>query len=81
LPDSLSEAPSGGSVILAALMLKLGAYGFLRFAIPMLPEVTASLEYVLIIMSLRAIVYVGFVAVAQTYVKRLIAYSSISQMG
>ncbi|MDE4963782.1 proton-conducting transporter membrane subunit, partial [Francisella tularensis] len=65
----------------AALMLKLGAYGFLRFAIQMLPEVTASLEYVLIIMSLIAIFYVGVVAVAQTYVKRLIAYSSISHMG
>ncbi|RUS68840.1 hypothetical protein EGW08_023402, partial [Elysia chlorotica] len=81
LPDAHSEAPAGGSVILAALMLKLGAYGFLRFAIPMLPEVTASLEYVLVIMSLIAIVYVGVVAVAQTDVKRLIAYSSISHMG
>ncbi|MFV9973178.1 MAG: NuoM family protein [Francisella endosymbiont of Hyalomma asiaticum] len=81
LPDAHSEAPAGGSVILAALMLKLGAYGFLRFAIPMLPEVTASLEYVLIVMSLIAIVYVGIVAVAQTNVKRLIAYSSISHMG
>lgn len=81
LPDAHSEAPAGGSVILAALMLKLGAYGFLRFAIPMLPEVTASLEYVLIIMSLIAIVYVGIVAVAQTDIKRLIAYSSISHMG
>ena len=81
LPDAHSEAPAGGSVILAALMLKLGAYGFLRFAIPMLPNVTASLEYVLIIMSLIAIVYVGVVAVAQTDIKRLIAYSSISHMG
>ena len=76
LPDAHSEAPAGGSVILAALMLKLGAYGFLRFAIPMLPEVTATLGYALIIMSLIAIVYVGVVAVAQTDVKRLIAYSS-----
>ncbi|MDE5035817.1 proton-conducting transporter membrane subunit, partial [Francisella tularensis] len=76
LPDALSEAPAGGTVILAALRLKLGAYGFLRVAIPMLPEVTASLEYVLIIMSLIALVYVGVVAVAQTDVKRLIAYSS-----
>ncbi len=81
LPDAHSEAPAGGSVILAALMLKLGAYGFLRYAIPMLPEVAASLEYVLIIMSLIAIVYVGIVAVAQTDIKRLIAYSSISHMG
>ncbi|MFC4892975.1 NuoM family protein [Pseudofrancisella aestuarii] len=81
LPDAHSEAPAGGSVILAALMLKLGAYGFLRFAIPMLPEVASSLEYVLIAMSLIAIVYVGIVAVAQTDVKRLIAYSSISHMG
>ena len=81
LPDAHSEAPAGGSVILAALMLKLGAYGFLRIAIPMLPEITASLGYVLVLISLITIVYVGIVAAAQTDAKRLIAYSSISHMG
>jgi len=81
LPDAHSEAPAGGSVILAALMLKLGAYGFLRFVIPMLPEVASAVEHVLIILSLIAIVHVGIVAVTQTDFKRLIAYSSISHMG
>ncbi|WP_119343658.1 complex I subunit 4 family protein [Facilibium subflavum] len=81
LPDAHSEAPAGGSVILAALMLKLGAYGFLRFVLPLIPTITATLDWFLIIISLIAIVYVGIVAMAQTDFKRLIAYSSISHMG
>lgn len=81
LPDAHSEAPAGGSVVLAALMLKLGAYGFLRFVLPLIPSITATLDTLLISLSLIAIVYVGIVAVAQTDFKRLIAYSSISHMG
>ena len=68
-------------MILAALMLKLGAYGFLRFVLPLVPEVTATLDWLLVAISLVAIVYVGIVAMAQTDFKRLIAYSSISHMG
>lgn len=81
LPDAHSEAPAGGSVVLAALMLKLGAYGFLRFVLPLIPSIIAILDWFLIIISLIAIVYVGIVAIAQTDFKRLIAYSSISHMG
>ena len=81
LPDAHSEAPDGGSVILAALMLKLGAYGFLRFVLPIVPSVTAVLDWLLIASSLIAIIYVGIIAMAQTNIKRLIAYSSISHMG
>ncbi|MDC0534624.1 NADH-quinone oxidoreductase subunit M [Francisellaceae bacterium] len=81
LPDAHTEAPAGGSVVLAALMLKLGAYGFIRFALPILPQIHQSLDWVLIALSLIAIVYVGFATIAQTDVKRLIAYSSISHMG
>ena len=81
LPDAHSEAPAGGSVILAALMLKLGAYGFLRFVLPLIPSITATLDWLLIAISLVGIVYVGIVAIAQTDFKRLIAYSSISHMG
>ncbi|MBK2125626.1 complex I subunit 4 family protein [Fangia hongkongensis] len=81
LPDAHSEAPAGGSVVLAALMLKLGAYGFLRFVLPLIPAITATLDWFLVGISLIAIVYVGIVAIAQTDFKRLIAYSSISHMG
>ncbi|MFZ9035196.1 MAG: complex I subunit 4 family protein [Francisellaceae bacterium] len=81
LPDAHAEAPAGGSVVLAALMLKLGAYGFLRFVLPLVPSITATLDWLLVAISLVAIVYVGIVAVAQTDFKRLIAYSSISHMG
>ena len=81
LPDAHTEAPAGGSVILAALMLKMGAYGFLRFALPIIPEIHQSLDWLLIGMSLMAIIYVGMVAVVQKDAKRLIAYSSISHMG
>ncbi len=81
LPDAHSEAPSGGSVVLAALMLKMGAYGFLRFSMPIVPGVHQTLDWLLIAMSLVAIVYVGFAAIVQKDIKRLIAYSSVSHMG
>ncbi|NCX93220.1 MAG: NADH-quinone oxidoreductase subunit M [Gammaproteobacteria bacterium] len=81
LPDAHSEAPSGGSVVLAALMLKLGAYGFIRFSLPVLPGIHESMDWFLMGLSLIAIVYVGLACIVQTDMKRLIAYSSISHMG
>ncbi len=81
LPDAHVEAPTGGSVILAAVMLKMGAYGFLRFTLPILPDASRSLAGVIIALSLIAIVYIALVALAQTDMKKLIAYSSISHMG
>jgi NADH-quinone oxidoreductase subunit M len=81
LPDAHTEAPSGGSVVLAALMLKLGAYGFIRFSFPILPGIHESFDWLLIGLSLIAVIYVGFAALAQKDMKRLIAYSSISHMG
>jgi NADH-quinone oxidoreductase subunit M len=81
LPDAHTEAPSGGSVVLAALMLKLGIYGFLRFSMPILPEACQHLAWFMIILSLIAIVYIGLVAIVQTDMKKLIAYSSIAHMG
>jgi len=81
LPDAHTEAPAGGSVVLAALMLKLGAYGFLRFTLPITPDASQMLDKFMIGLSLIAIVYIGFVAIAQTDMKKLIAYSSISHMG
>lgn len=81
LPDAHTEAPTGGSVVLAALMLKLGAYGFLRFSFPITPDANQLLAWVMIVLSLIAIVYVGLIAIAQTDMKKLIAYSSISHMG
>jgi len=81
LPDAHTEAPAGGSVVLAALMLKLGAYGFLRFSLPIVPDACQSLDWLMIVLSLIAIVYVGFIAVAQTDMKKLIAYSSVAHMG
>jgi len=81
LPDAHTEAPSGGSVILAALMLKLGAYGFVRFSLPIVPEVHQAFDWLLIGLSLIAIIYVGFACIMQTDMKRLIAYSSVSHMG
>ncbi|MEE9452687.1 MAG: NADH-quinone oxidoreductase subunit M [Gammaproteobacteria bacterium] len=81
LPDAHTEAPAGGSIILAAILLKLGAYGFLRFTLPIVPDAAQYLAWPMIILSLVAVVYVALVAIVQTDVKRLIAYSSISHMG
>jgi len=81
LPDAHTEAPTGGSVILAALMLKIGAYGFLRFSLPITPDASHALAWLMVGLSLIAIVYVGLVALAQDDMKRLIAYSSIAHMG
>ena len=81
LPDAHVEAPTGGSVVLAAIMLKLGAYGFIRFTLPILPDASRSLAWLMIALSLIAVVYIGLVALVQTDLKKLIAYSSISHMG
>ncbi len=81
LPDAHVEAPTGGSVILAAIMLKIGGYGFVRFSLPITPDAAASLDGFVIALSLIAIVYIGFVALVQKDMKKLIAYSSISHMG
>jgi NADH-quinone oxidoreductase subunit M len=81
LPDAHVEAPTGGSVILAAIMLKIGGYGFLRFSLPITPDASATLDWLIITMSLIAVVYIGFVALVQQDMKKLIAYSSIAHMG
>ncbi|MCL5668936.1 MAG: NADH-quinone oxidoreductase subunit M [Gammaproteobacteria bacterium] len=81
LPDAHVEAPTGGSVILAAIMLKMGAYGFLRFSLPITPDASAALDWLMITLSLIAVVYIGLVALVQEDMKKLIAYSSISHMG
>jgi NADH-quinone oxidoreductase subunit M len=81
LPDAHVEAPTGGSVILAAIMLKMGGYGFVRFSLPIAPDGSAALDGLMIGLSLVAIVYIGFVALVQSDMKKLIAYSSISHMG
>jgi NADH-quinone oxidoreductase subunit M len=81
LPDAHVEAPTGGSVILAAIMLKMGGYGFLRFSLPITPDASRELDMLMIALSLIAIVYIGFVALAQADMKKLIAYSSIAHMG
>ena len=81
LPDAHVEAPTGGSVILAAIMLKIGGYGFLRFSLPITPDASATLDWLIITMSLVAVVYIGFVALVQQDMKKLIAYSSIAHMG
>ena len=81
LPDAHVEAPTGGSVILAAILLKMGGYGFLRFSLPIAPDASAYLSSFMIALSLVAIIYIGLVAIAQTDMKKLIAYSSISHMG
>ncbi len=81
LPDAHVEAPTGGSVILAAIMLKMGGYGFLRFSLPVTPDASRELVMLVIAMSLIAVVYIGFVALVQQDMKKLIAYSSIAHMG
>ena len=81
LPDAHVEAPTGGSVILAAIMLKIGGYGFLRFSMPITPDASRELDWFIILLSLVAVVYIGFVALVQQDMKKLIAYSSISHMG
>lgn len=81
LPDAHVEAPTGGSVILAAITLKIGGYGFIRFALPITPDASMALDWLMIGLSLIAIVYIGFVALAQSDLKKLIAYSSIAHMG
>ena len=81
LPDAHVEAPTGGSVILAAIMLKMGGYGFLRFSLPITPDASDTLDWLVISLSLIAVVYIGFVALVQQDMKKLIAYSSIAHMG
>ena len=81
LPDAHVEAPTGGSVVLAAIMLKLGAYGFLRFSLPIAPDASHSLAGFIITLSLIAVIYIGLVALVQADMKKLVAYSSIAHMG
>ena len=81
LPDAHVEAPTGGSVVLAAIMLKLGGYGFVRLSLPIVPDASHALSGIVITLSLIAVVYIGLVALVQTDMKKLIAYSSISHMG
>ncbi|MBK9253326.1 MAG: NADH-quinone oxidoreductase subunit M [Proteobacteria bacterium] len=81
LPDAHVEAPTGGSVVLAAIMLKMGGYGLLRFALPIAPDAGRELDGFVITLSLIAVVYIGFVALVQQDMKKLIAYSSIAHMG
>jgi NADH-quinone oxidoreductase subunit M len=81
LPDAHVEAPTGGSVILAAIMLKMGGYGFLRFSLPVAPDASRELDLLVIALSLIAVIYIGYVALVQPDMKKLIAYSSISHMG
>jgi NADH-quinone oxidoreductase subunit M len=81
LPDAHVEAPTGGSVILAAIMLKMGGYGFLRFSLPVAPDASRELDVLIIVLSLIAVIYIGLVAIVQQDMKKLIAYSSIAHMG
>ncbi len=81
LPDAHVEAPTGGSVVLAAIMLKIGGYGFLRFSLPIVPDASHEFAWLMIALSLIAIVYVGMVALVQDDMKKLVAYSSIAHMG
>ncbi|MCG7325248.1 NADH-quinone oxidoreductase subunit M [Achromobacter sp. ACRQX] len=81
LPDAHVEAPTGGSIVLAAIMLKLGAYGFLRFSLPITPDASHSLAGLMITLSLIAVIYIGLVAIVQEDMKKLVAYSSVAHMG
>ncbi len=81
LPDAHVEAPTGGSVVLAAIMLKLGGYGFLRFSLPITPDASHQLSWLIITLSLIAVIYIGLVALVQADMKKLVAYSSIAHMG
>lgn len=81
LPDAHVEAPTGGSVVLAAIALKLGAYGFLRFSLPIVPDASSAMAPIVIALSLVAVIYIGLVAIVQADMKKLVAYSSISHMG
>lgn len=81
LPDAHVEAPTGGSIVLAAIMLKLGAYGFLRFSLPIAPDASHSLAGMMIALSLIAVIYIGLVAIVQDDMKKLVAYSSVAHMG
>jgi NADH-quinone oxidoreductase subunit M len=81
LPDAHVEAPTGGSIVLAAIMLKLGAYGFVRFVLPIVPDASHELAPLVITLSVIAVIYIGLVAMVQTDMKKLVAYSSIAHMG
>ena len=81
LPDAHVEAPTGGSVVLAAVLLKMGGYGFVRFSLPITPDASQALDWLMIGLSLIAVVYIGFVALVQQDMKKLIAYSSVAHMG
>jgi NADH-quinone oxidoreductase subunit M len=81
LPDAHVEAPTGGSVVLAAIMLKLGAYGFVRFSMPILPDASREWAWLMIALSLIAVIYIGLVALVQQDMKKLVAYSSVAHMG
>ncbi|MBB3226824.1 NADH-quinone oxidoreductase subunit M [Luteibacter sp. Sphag1AF] len=81
LPDAHVEAPTGGSVVLAAIMLKIGGYGFLRFSLPIVPDASEAYAWLIIVLSLLAVVYIGYVALVQGDMKKLVAYSSIAHMG